>query len=113
MKTNQPTNHISKLAQIAALILLTALLAGCGNKVTGKYSNGLMTIEFKSDGTANLGEVNSASTETAVATYEIKDDKVIIRNPKDKSPADALVLTRFADGTLGGPLIPGGPFKKQ
>ncbi len=99
MKTKNQTNLknlISKLAQITALILVTALLAGCGNKVSGKYSNELMTIEFKSGGKAvfTMGVLSND------ATYEIQGDKIILHDPKSGAGKDDITLTRKDDGTL-------------
>ena len=108
MNTNKQTTSGSKLAQIAALILLTALLAGCGSKVSGKYSNGTMSVEFKSDAKASLSVAGATIEEVK---YAIQGDKVILRDPDGNLKKD-ITLTRKADGTLVGDSELG-TFKKQ
>ena len=89
-------NLVSKLVQIAALILVTALMAGCGNKVTGTYSNGMMTIELKSGGKAVL----TMGLTSDDVTYEVQGDKIILHDPKSGAAKDNLTLTRKDDGNL-------------
>ena len=61
---------------VLAAVLLTALLAGCGSKLSGKYSSGGLipqTFTFKGDNVTM-----SAFGITAEGTYKIQGDKIVI-----------------------------------
>ena len=71
---------------------------GCGSKLEGTYINatGQVAIEFKS-GRAYL----TMGVVTSPADYEVKGDKIIIKeNKDDKEP---IVLTRNGDGSIETP----------
>jgi len=83
---------------LAWTVACVSLTLGCGSKLEGTYINatGQVAIEFKS-GRAYL----TMGVVTSPADYEVKGDKIIIKeNKDDKEP---IVLTRNGDGSIETP----------
>jgi hypothetical protein len=89
------------------LVVLVLLLASCGSKVEGTYSNanGSVMLELKSGGDANL----TLMGETMPCTYKVDGSQVSV-----DCKGDTTVFTIHDDGSLTGP--PGsliGALRKQ
>jgi hypothetical protein len=97
-----------RVLALAAILVATSFTTACGKSLSGTYEGsggmGLITsIEFKSGKvyvTAPLGG-------TIEKEYEVKDDKVVIKDMNGEN----LVLTIQGDTLTGGPL--GMSFKKK
>jgi hypothetical protein len=83
----------STIVIIALIGCLSLAAAGCSSPVEGKYSNGVMAVEFKS-GKAYV----TMGFLTTEGTYQVEGDKIIIDAEGEK-----LILTRNPDGSLSGP----------
>ncbi|MGH8282589.1 MAG: hypothetical protein ACRESE_01930 [Gammaproteobacteria bacterium] len=79
-----------------ALLLLAALIAGCGSGLSGTYStsHGAISVKFESHSAYFTTPAGTIETE-----YEVDGDKVIL-----KSQMGNFVLTRNKDGSLEGPM---------
>ena len=114
MKTTQPNNHTkltTRVARVAALILTTVLLAGCGSKLSGTYkvdANGGMPFEKMNFTSGSKVELTAAITGgMAEADYVVEGDKL-----KVSAAGMTQVWTIEKDGSLnGGEMI--GKFVKQ
>jgi hypothetical protein len=89
---------IPRIVLIAALVLTSPVIGGCGSKMEGTYTNtgGMVTLDLKSGGKANF----SLMGENYACTYTVKGDKVML----DCSPKGEKVdFTIHDDGSLTGP----------
>src|SRR2546425_11173620 len=83
---------------LAWTVACMSLTLGCGSKLEGTYVNatGQVAIEFKT-GKAYL----TMGVVTSPGEYEVKGDKIIIKeNKDDKEP---IVLSRNGDGSIETP----------
>jgi hypothetical protein len=91
-----------KTTPIATAVLLSLMLASCGDGMKGRFEGGMMgeqSITFHGNGKATQ-EVGGME---AQLEYEVDGDKVRLRNPD--LPNQTLVLTRKdADTLVGGPM---------
>lgn len=87
----------SNLVMIALVIVVIALIAGCGSKVEATYSNGgMVPLDLKSGGKAMFTMMG----ETIPCTYKVKDNKVQLdRTPKGEK-VDFMI---HDDGSFTGP----------
>ena len=88
-----------KIARLAAVAALAALLAACGDGMKGRYEGEGMLLEGQANGKATQ-EANGMEVQL---DYEVDGDKVKLRNPDQ--PNTTLVLIRTdADTLTGGPM---------
>jgi hypothetical protein len=78
-------------------LVLTGLLAACGNPLNGVYKDdlGLQKYEFKGNGTVYVSTMGI----TREATYVVEDKKV-----KITADGETLIYDLNEDGTIRGPL---------
>jgi len=92
---------MKRITRVPAL-LLTLLLAACGDGMRGRFEGGVMgeqAITFHGNGKAT----QEAGGMEALLEYEVDGDKIKLHNPAQ--PGVTLVLTRKDDDTLtGGPM---------
>ena len=91
----------------AAALLLAALLTGCPSGIEGKYYNqaGVFVMEFKG------GKVTMApgGMQMMNATYEVKGDSIILKDPS--TGQEAITLVRAKDGSIDAGMM--GTLKKK
>jgi hypothetical protein len=102
--------RIRTILMVAALVVGSLTLAGCGKSMSGKYANDMMEVEFKGSKAYVTMGVEGVSRVTTEVKYEVQGDKIILHNQ-----AGNLVLTRNNDGSLSGAPMEAmsGPLKKQ
>jgi len=83
---------------LTAAIACLSLSLGCGSKLEGTYvsATGMAAIELKS-GKAYL----TTGVVTQSGEYEVKGDKIIIKENKDDR--EPIILTRNGDGSIDTP----------
>ncbi len=89
---------IRQLSVVCLIAWMSISLAGCGDKVSGKYvsNGGVMTIDFES-GKATVTMQGLGSSDTQTCDYTVDGDTVTIKN-KDGD----MKLTIMKDGSLQG-----------
>jgi hypothetical protein len=83
---------------IASVIVVIALIGGCGSKMEGTYTNtgGNVTLDLKSGGKAAFTMMG----ESVPCTYKVKDNKVMLDCTPKGEKVDFMV---HDDGSLSGP----------
>ena len=89
---------IPRIVLVAALILVSPVIGGCGSKTEGTYTNtgGMVTLDLKSGGKATFTMMG----ETIPCKYTVKGDKIAL----DCTPkGDKVDFMMHDDGSLTGP----------
>ena len=83
-----------QLVSFSKLLVLSALLAGCGDEFTGTYEDklGLTNYEFRGDGQAYISVLGT----TVSGEYKLDGDKVLL-----SSPQGTVVLSRKGQKLFG------------
>ena len=89
---------VHRLALFAVLIGLTSVLASCGSKMEGTYTNtgGMVTLDLKSGGKATFTMMG----ETIPCKYTVKGDKIALDCTPKGDKVDFMV---HDDGSITGP----------
>jgi len=81
MLTKSHSKAVTMLARVAILIVTTALLAGCGSRLSGTYTadeNSISPFEKLNFTSGSKVELTHAVEGTIEATYVVEGDKVKI-----------------------------------
>jgi hypothetical protein len=98
MEDRMKNRIIPRIVLIAALVLTSPVIGGCGSKMEGTYTNtgGMVTLDLKSGGKATFTMMG----ETLPCSYKVKGDKVNLDCSPKGEKVDFMV---HDDGSLTGP----------
>lgn len=89
------SSYVHRILIFTVVIMASLSFFGCSKGLSGKYADGGMELEFKSNDKAYFTFMDN----TVEVTYEVDGDKLILNTGSENS-----VFTINEDGTIGGPM---------